>query len=280
MATGRIIELRDIEVTFDGHKVLDGFNLTVDPGQKLSLIGESSSGKSTVLRVIVGLIRPDRGQVLIFGRDLSKLSQSEIREVRQRIGMQFQSGALFDSMSVLENLKLARRECALDAQARAQADNREDIVKLLAKVGLASAADRYPFELSGGMRKRAALARALTTRPLLAIFDEPTAGLDPVTSSRIINLVSGDGGRGAESLTAPARPGGLPAKPLRVESDDREQNNSPVTMILATTDIQVARHFSPELLILNKGRLWAHDNIDRLRQSPDEFIHKLLSRLI
>lgn len=248
MATGNIIELRDIEVSFKGRKVLDGFNLTVEPGRKLSLVGESSSGKSTLLKVMVGLIRPDRGRVLIFGRDLSRLSQAEMRRIRQRIGMQFQSGALFDSMSVLENLQVARRESAMDAQSRARADSREEIVPLLAKVGLASAADRYPFELSGGMRKRAALARALTTRPLLAIFDEPTAGLDPVTSRRIINLIA--------------------------------QAETEATMILATTDIQVARHFSPELLILNQGRLWAHDHIDHLRRGSDEFTHKLLSRLI
>lgn len=248
MATGNIIELRDIEVSFKGRKVLDGFNLTVEPGRKLSLVGESSAGKSTLLKVIVGLIRPDRGQVLIFGRDLSQLGQVEMRRIRQRIGMQFQSGALFDSMSVLENLQVARRESAMDAESRARADSRDEIVQLLAKVGLASAADRYPFELSGGMRKRAALARALTTRPLLAIFDEPTAGLDPVTSRRIINLVA--------------------------------QAETEATMILATTDIQVARHFSPELLILNQGRLWAHDHIDRLQQGSDEFTHKLLNRLI
>jgi len=244
----RGIELRDIEVSLGGRRVLDGFNMSLEPGRKISLVGESSSGKSTILKLIVGLIRPDRGQVLVFGRDLSRLGQAELRQVRQRIGMQFQSGALFDSMTVLENLQLARRESAPDASGRARADSREEIVGLLAKVGLASAADRFPFELSGGMRKRAALARALTTRPLLAIFDEPTAGLDPVTSSRIINLVAA----------------------AAIET----------TMILATTDIQVARQFSPELLILNRGRLWAHDHIDRLQQSSDEFTHKLLSRLI
>lgn len=285
MATGKIVELQDIEVTFGGRRVLDGFSLTVEPGQRLSLVGESSSGKSTVLKVMVGLIRPDRGQVRIFGRDLGRLGQSELRRVRQRLGMQFQSGALFDSMSVLENLQLARRECALDAPGRARADNREEIVGLLAQVGLASAADRYPFELSGGMRKRAALARALTTRPLLAIFDEPTAGLDPVTSRRIINLVAQAGSEAGGSRTG-RNPAGL--EPNRAGAADGvgpsqasgRRPEPPPTMILATTDIQVARHFSPELLILNQGRLWAHDHIDRLQHSSDEFTHKLLSRLI
>ena len=250
MAAKPIIFLRDVEVAFGDKKVLDGFDLTIYPGEKLSLVGESSAGKSTLLKVIVGLIRPDKGQVKIFDRDISKLSPSEMRKIRQRIGMQFQSGALFDSMSVIENLKLARRESARDAEAKRRADDPAEPMKLLAAVGLASAADRQPYALSGGMRKRAALARAITTDPELAIFDEPTAGLDPVTSRRIINLI--------QSVSA----------------------QSGAAMILATTDVEVARHFSPTLLVMNQGRLWADDTIDNLQHSSDEFIQKLLNRLI
>ncbi len=250
MSLETVIELKDIEVSYGSRKVIDGFDLTVAAGEKLSLVGESSSGKSTLLKVIVGLIRPARGLVKIFGRDLAGLSSAELRRVRQRIGMQFQSGALFDSMSVVENLKLARRESARDKAGLVEADNTADPLKLLTAVGLGSAADKYPFELSGGMRKRAALARAITTDPLLAIFDEPTAGLDPVTSRRIINLI---------------------------QSVSRE---SGAAMMLATTDVQVARFFSPDLLIMNQGRLWAHDSIDNLRKSPDEYTQKLLSRLL
>lgn len=250
MGESPAIELEDVVVAFDGRKILDKFSIRVFTGDKLSLVGESSSGKSTLLKVITGLIRPDSGRVSIFGQDLATASSKELRKVRQRIGMQFQSGALFDSMSVIENLKLARRECARDEKARQEAEDREPPLKLLAAVGLASSADKAPFELSGGMRKRAALARAITTDPNLAIFDEPTAGLDPVTSSRIINLI--------KSVSA----------------------RSGAAMILATTDIQVARHFSPELIILNQGRLWAHDSIENLQGSSDDFTHKLLSRLI
>ena len=250
MAEAPVIELRDIEVSFGDNKVLDGFDLAVEAGQKLSLVGESSSGKSTLLKIIVGLIRPDRGQVKIFGRDLAGMSDSEMRKLRQRIGMQFQSGALFDSMTVIENLKLARRESARDAASRRAAEDPAEPMELLAAVGLAKAAERQPFQLSGGMRKRAALARAITTDPDLAIFDEPTAGLDPVTSRRIINLIK----------TVSAKSG--------------------AAMIMATTDVQVARHFSPDLLIMNQGRLWAHDTIDHLQSSSDDFVQKLLSRLL
>ncbi|MDL2227104.1 ATP-binding cassette domain-containing protein [Deltaproteobacteria bacterium OttesenSCG-928-M10] len=244
------IEVKDISQSFNGRKVLDGFSVAIRPGEKLSLVGESSSGKSTLLKIMVGLITPDEGTVKIFGRDISLLSGSELRKIRQRIGMQFQSGALFDSMSVMENLLLARRESARDAQALARADDTAEPLNLLAEVGLASAADRKPYELSGGMRKRAALARALTTGPDLAVFDEPTAGLDPVTSRRIINLI------------------------------EHISSRSGAAMILATTDVEVARHFSPDLLVLNEGRLWAKDSLVNLQASDDPFIQKLLSRLI
>ena len=245
-----VIELQGICQSFNGRKVLDNFSVSIMAGEKLSLVGESSAGKSTLLKIMVGLITPDQGSVKLFGRDINSLSGAELRKIRQRIGMQFQSGALFDSMSVMENLKLARRESARDAQALAKANETEEPLSLLAEVGLASAADRKPYQLSGGMKKRAALARALTTNPDLAIFDEPTAGLDPVTSRRIINLIK------------------------------KISSKSGAAMILATTDVEVARHFSPDLLILNNGRLWARDSIEHLQASDNPFVQKLLSRLI
>ncbi|MDR1920727.1 MAG: ATP-binding cassette domain-containing protein [Candidatus Adiutrix sp.] len=250
MSDAPVIELRDIEKSFGGRRVLDGFSLTVAPGAKLSLVGESSCGKSSLLKIIVGLIRPDQGAAKVFGRDLNRISSRELRAVRQRIGMQFQSGALFDSLSVIENLKLARRESARDEAALRRADDREELMELLAAVGLAKAADRAPHALSGGMRKRAALARAIAVNPDLAIFDEPTAGLDPVTSRRIINLI------------------------------ERVSSRSGAAMILATTDVQVARHFSPDLVIMNQGRLWAQGAMDALEAGADLFTKKLLSRLL
>lgn len=248
MTNQPIIELKDIEIAFGTKKVLDGFNLLVRAGVKLSVVGESSSGKSTLLKIIVGLITQSRGSVKIFGRDLAGLSNSEMNRIRQRMSMQFQSGALFDSMSIIENLKLARRESAHNPAAVKAAKDSDPPLELLVSVGLGSAADRYPFELSGGMRKRAALARALSTEPEIAIFDEPTAGLDPVTSRRIINLIKGSSAR------------------------------SGAVMILATTDVQVARHFSPNMVIMHQGRVRASGNIKKLQASEDEFVQKLLSR--
>ncbi|MDR1045342.1 MAG: ATP-binding cassette domain-containing protein [Candidatus Adiutrix sp.] len=250
MAEGLAIELKDVELSFEGRPVLNGFNLEVEAGRKLSLVGESSSGKSTLLKVMVGLWRPARGLVRIFGQDLSRLGPPDLRRLRQRIGMQFQSGALFDSLTVLENLLLARRESARDPEAKARAGRTDEALKLLSAVGLGSAAGRRPFELSGGMRKRAALARAITTDPELAIFDEPTAGLDPVTSSRIIKLI--------QSVS----------------------QASGATMILATTDVQAARSFSSELVVMNQGRLWAHDRLEQLQKSSDDFTRRILGRLL
>ncbi|MGL4208593.1 MAG: ABC transporter ATP-binding protein [Candidatus Adiutrix sp.] len=250
MNHNQAIELRDIEKSYGNNKVLDGLNLVLGFGDKWALLGESSCGKSTLLKIIVGLIKPDKGLVKIFGQDINKLSGSTLRQLRQRIGMQFQSGALFDSLSVIENLKLARRECARTEADLKKAEDQTEPMELLAAVGLANAALRPPHALSGGMRKRVALARAITTNPDLAIFDEPTAGLDPVTSRRIINLI------------------------------ERVSVKSGAAMILATTDVQVARFFSSDVLVLNQGRVWAQGKIDNLAQSEDEFTRKIFSRLL
>ncbi len=245
-----VIELKNVGHSFNAQPLLAGFNLTLRAGEKLALVGESSCGKSTLLKIIAGLINPNEGSVKLFGQELKNLSSAELRRIRQRLGMQFQSGALFDSMTVLENLLLARQESAPDAKGRAEAVNPKEPMELLAAVGLASAAGRKPYELSGGMRKRAALARALTIKPDLAIFDEPTAGLDPVTSRRIINLIEKIG-----SLSGSA-------------------------MLMATTDVQTALYFSSSIAVINEGRLWAHGRVDDLKASGDPFVLKLLSRLI
>ena len=250
MTSPPIIELQDIEVSFGTKKILDGFSLVVNQGERLSLVGESSSGKSTLLKVMVGLIKPHRGLVKLFGKNINTLSTSDLGRLRQRIGMQFQSSALFDSMSILENLKLARRESATTEAQRRAAGDREEPSELLISVGLAGAIDRQPFELSGGMRKRAALARALTTTPDIAFFDDPTAGLDPVSSRRIIDIIK------------------------------NSSTNHGTTMLLSTTDVMVAYHFSQELVILNQGRMWARDSIETLHLSTDQFVQSFLSRIL
>jgi phospholipid/cholesterol/gamma-HCH transport system ATP-binding protein len=240
------VELRGATLSFGPKVILDGMDLAVRPGAKLSLLGENSSGKSSILKVMVGLVRPESGQALLFGRDPRKVSRQELDRLRRRVGMQFQSGAMFDSMTVTENLLLAGIE---RSRGRPGADvSAKGILGLLERVGLGHAAKLRPSELSGGMRKRAALARALIAEPELALFDEPTAGLDPVTASLIINL-------------------------LRELSEKRE-----AAMILATSDVDVARRFSPDLILIKKGRVAARGTVADLLASPDPYVSNYLSR--
>ncbi|MBN8875038.1 MAG: ATP-binding cassette domain-containing protein [Rhodospirillales bacterium] len=180
------IRLRGLRKSFGAKVVLDGIDLDVMPGTSLVVIGGSGSGKSVLLKCILGLIEPDDGLIEIDGRDLRGLSRDEREEVRGHIGMLFQAGALFDSLPVWENVAfglLAKRKVA-----RSQA--RDKAAEFLAQVGLAaSVGDLFPSELSGGMQKRVALARAIAAQPDIMFFDEPTTGLDPIMGAVIDGLI-------------------------------------------------------------------------------------------
>jgi len=180
-----MIEIRDLEKSFDDHKVLDGVTLAVRKGETMVIIGRSGCGKSVLLKHINGLIRPDRGSVLVEGRDVGQLSGEELNALRLKIGMLFQSAALFDSMTVEENVGFALREhTALDERAIGQR-----VQECLALVGLKDVEGLYPSELSGGMRKRVGLARALAKSPELILYDEPTTGIDPIMGDIINELI-------------------------------------------------------------------------------------------
>jgi phospholipid/cholesterol/gamma-HCH transport system ATP-binding protein len=239
-------ELIEASLSFGPKVILDGLTLSVPPGAKLSLLGESSCGKSTILKVLVGLIAPDRGRARLFGRDLALAGAGELRRLRRRVGMQFQAGALFDSLTVGLNLLLAARECSRGRGLKPFAMG--DVAERLSAVGLGHAVDLKPSQLSGGMRKRAALARALVASPDLALFDEPTAGLDPVTASLIINLLN--------SLAEGAH----------------------TAMIVATSDVDVARRFSDDLALIHKGRIRARGSWRSLSESQDPYVAQFLGR--
>lgn len=177
--------MRGLRKAFGDHVVLDGVDLTVRQGETLVILGGSGSGKSTLLRCMVGLEEPDEGSVLIHGDDLYRIDAKRLSKLRRRIGMSFQSGALFGSMTVGENIELPLAEFT-----DLPATTRRIVARLkLGMVGLEDAMDLLPSELSGGMIKRAALARALALDPDLVFFDEPSAGLDPVTGAAIDNLL-------------------------------------------------------------------------------------------
>ena len=180
-----MIQAVDVHRSFGQQQVLTGINLRVPRGEILVIIGQSGSGKSVMLRLLIGLLRPNRGKVLIEDTDITQLSGRQLDQVRERFGMLFQGGALFDSMTVFDNVAFPLREKTKlsKAEIAAKAQN------MLDSVGLGEMGYKFPAELSGGMKKRTALARALVTNPSIILFDEPTTGLDPVLSRAIHQLI-------------------------------------------------------------------------------------------
>jgi phospholipid/cholesterol/gamma-HCH transport system ATP-binding protein len=176
-----VIELREVSLTFEETQVLSRISFRVDQGETLFLLGVTGSGKSVLLKLILGLINPDSGQVLVHGRDLTGLPEEEIDQIRRRMGIVFQEGALFDSLSVYENVAYRLREEGLRQEAEIERRVRE----VLRFVEMEEAIDKMPSELSGGMRRRVAIARAIISQPEIMLYDSPTAGLDPVTSHTI-----------------------------------------------------------------------------------------------
>jgi phospholipid/cholesterol/gamma-HCH transport system ATP-binding protein len=180
-----MIQAVDVHRSFGQQQVLTGVNLQIPQGEILVIIGQSGSGKSVMLRLLIGLLRPNRGQVIIEGTDITRLSGRRLDRVREHFGMLFQGGALFDSMTVFENVAFPLREKTKlsEKEITDQAQN------MLESVGLGEMGYKFPAELSGGMKKRTALARALVTSPSIILFDEPTTGLDPVLSRAIHQLI-------------------------------------------------------------------------------------------
>ena len=231
-------------ISYDGRRILDGVDLDVECGETLVILGGSGSGKSTLMRVLVGLEPPDEGTVEIWDTDFYGAPERELQKIRRRIGVAFQGGALFGSMTVAENVELPWKELTDVPAAK-----RRIIARIkLGMVGLEDAMDLRPSQLSGGMRKRASLARALSLDPEIVFFDEPSAGLDPVTAAGLDELIV----------------------KLKKAFD--------VTVVVVTHEMQSAFHIADRLALLHDGRFLIVDVPEVVRQSEDPIVRRFLDR--
>jgi phospholipid/cholesterol/gamma-HCH transport system ATP-binding protein len=181
-----VISVNGLSKAFGSKVVLDGFNLELKKGQNIVVLGKSGSGKSVFIKCIIGIIKPDAGEIIVLGENISKLSTDDFDKIRSRVGFLFQSNALYDSMSVRDNLEFPLRRHHI---LRDKEKVNHLVIEALKDVGLEHTIDMMPSELSGGMRKRIALARTLILKPEIILYDEPTTGLDPITAKEISNLI-------------------------------------------------------------------------------------------
>jgi len=239
-----VAELVEVRKRFNGKEVLRGVSLTVERGQTVVIMGGSGSGKSTLRRQLVGLTRPSAGKVELLGVDITQASAREMLRLRRRIGVAFQGGALFSSMNVLDNIMLPLRE-----HTKLDRNTMQIMARLkLEVVSLAGADSLMPAQLSGGMLKRAAVARAIVMDPKLLFFDEPSAGLDPVVSSALDDLI------------------------LKL----REAMN--MTMVVVTHELESAFKIADRITVIDQGRILQVDSVDGIRSSGNQRIQNLLNR--
>lgn len=235
--------VQELYKSFGSQKVLNGIDLTVPSGETLAVLGQSGTGKSVLLKLLIGLQKPDRGAIRVLGQEIQKIPPDQLSSVRKKIGFLFQQAALYDSLSVEENVAfpLARHTDLSPAQRH------ERVRELLASVGMEQHLSKMPSEISGGMQKRVGLARALALDPELLLFDEPTAGLDPITAGDIDKLI--------------------------VELKQRRK----ITSLVVTHDIHGARVFADHVVVLRGGNILIEGTFDDLKRSKDQFIARFLS---
>jgi phospholipid/cholesterol/gamma-HCH transport system ATP-binding protein len=240
-----VLSLRNLRVSYGEREILHGINFDVMPGETLVILGGSGSGKSTLLRTLVGLEKPSAGEILIKGQDLAKTSAAEMDEIRRKIGMSFQGGALFGSMTVGENVALPLRE-----HTKLEDSTIEIILRLkLQQVGLEGFEYYTPAQLSGGMKKRAAVARALAMDPEILFFDEPSAGLDPIIAAGIDELI------------------------LELKRAFH------MTIIVVTHELASAFLIADRMLLIDKGNIVALGTTEEMRSSTQPRVRQFLDRI-
>jgi phospholipid/cholesterol/gamma-HCH transport system ATP-binding protein len=234
-----VIKMEHLKKSFGNNHVLRDINLVINKGENLAILGQSGTGKSVLIKCIVGLVEIDDGKLLIHGKNISELKERELIETQKKVGFLFQSGALYDSMTVRENLEFPLRKQSHSISK----EELESIVKeALHDVGLDEAIDKTPSELSGGMRKRLGLARTLILKPEIMLYDEPTTGLDPITSKEISNLI------------------------LKV------QKKYNTTSVIITHDIECTRLTANRIIVLKDGVCAAEGTFNELEKSADPWI--------
>jgi phospholipid/cholesterol/gamma-HCH transport system ATP-binding protein len=234
-----IVEMSHVKKSFGSNAVLKDINFKLKKGENLVVLGKSGTGKSVLIKCIVKLIEADEGKLKVFDKSINELDEKELNGLRTKIGFLFQSGALYDSMTVRENLEFP---ILRNARSTPQEEIDSKVKEVLANVGLEDAAGKMPAELSGGMRKRISLARTLILNPELMLYDEPTTGLDPITAQEISKLI------------------------LEV------QEKYKTTSIIITHDIKCAEITSNRIMIIDGGEFVAEGTFDELKQSEDELV--------
>lgn len=239
-----IVEIKELFKSFDAQPVLTGINLELMKGENLVVLGKSGTGKSVLIKCIVGLMRADSGSIVVMDNDLKKLDHKKLNELRKKIGFLFQSGALYDSMTVKQNLEFPLKRIRKNLSSK---EIKNKIEEVLENVGLADAINKMPSQLSGGMRKRIGLARTIIVDPLIMLYDEPTTGLDPVTSDEISLLIN------------------------------EVQKKYNTSAIIITHDIACARTTSNRIAMLKDGGVYVSGTYDQLSNSKDTWIQSFFN---
>jgi phospholipid/cholesterol/gamma-HCH transport system ATP-binding protein len=239
-----MIKIKNISKSFDDFNVLKDVNLEIKKGQTLVILGKSGTGKSVLLKILIGLLEADTGQIFIDETEITNISTKNLNEIRKKIGFLFQNAALYDSLSVRENLEFALRNHPKEFKK----DIEMKVTKYLKAVDLIQAIDKMPSELSGGMRKRVGLARSLIIEPEIMLYDEPTTGLDPITTRGISRLIR------------------------------NVQNEFKLTSILVTHDMECAKIVSDEIAVLFDGKITFNGSYNDFENSDNSFVKEFIGR--
>ena len=235
----QVIEINNLRKGFGTQEVLKNVSLQLFKGENLAVLGKSGSGKSVLIKCIVGLFNPDYGTINVLGENVSELNNENLGELRKKVGFLFQSGALYDSMTIRQNLEFPLKRIKKDLTKK---EINEKVNEALENVGLSDAIDKMPSQLSGGMRKRISLARTIVVDPMIILYDEPTTGLDPATSDEISSLIND------------------------------VQKKYKTSSLIITHDIECARNTADRVIMLHDGEVYMEGNLEEFEKSGDALI--------